>query len=214
MLPAGSDAARTPAVRRFLAIIVLSMLALIQSCSEQKPDHAFGLELRKPSSWTFVSGGVGAARGDVISYSPAAVTQAIASRSAAPLFALLKQPPPQVGMNPSLGINLNRAASIRGQSPISLLEAEVTRARDSGQFQITAPVTASTLAGREAAQAELRTAADKPTGNPAVRVRLHLVTVDDVSLLIAATDAVAGVHAASAEFTQILATLQLTVTPR
>lgn len=213
MFPAGSRTARALPLRIFLVIITAPMFALIPGCSEQKSDDTFGLELRKPSSWTFVSGGVGAAHGDVIDYTPAAVAQAIASRTSAPLFALLKRPPPQAGMNPSFGINLNRDASMRGQTPMALLQAEVIRARQSGRFQITQAVMAGKLAGRDAAQAELRTAADKPTGNPSVRVRLQLSVVDDVSLLIVATDTVSGVNAASAEFTQILASLRLPGAP-
>ena len=213
MFPAGSCAARALIVRIFLVVIALPSLALLQSCGEHQADHAFGLELRKPSSWTFVSGGVGAAHGDVIDYTSAAVAQAIASPTAAPLFALLKRPPPQVGMNPSFGINLARDASIRGQSPMALLAAEVARASKSGQFLLTQAVTASKLAGHDAAQAELRTAADKLAGNPTVRVRLHLLIVDDVSLLIATTDSASGLDAASAEFTQILASLRLPGAP-
>lgn len=213
MFPAGSRAARALTPRLFLVIIALPILALLQSCSAQNSDNAFGLELRKPSTWTFVSGGVGAARGDVIDYTSAALAQAIASRTSAPLFALLKRPPPQAGTNPSFGINLHNDVAIRGQTPMALLEAEVARARDSEQFQVTRPVSASKLAGHDAAQAELRSAADKPTGNPTVRVRLHLLVIDDVSLLIAATDTVSGVNAASAEFTQILASLRLPGAP-
>ena len=209
MFPAGSRAARALTPRLFLVIIALPILALLQSCSAQNSDNAFGLELRKPSTWTFVSGGVGAARGDVIDYTSAALAQAIASRTSAPLFALLKRPPPQAGTNPSFGINLHNDAAIRGQTPMALLEAEVARARDSEQFQVTRPVSASKLAGHDAAQAELRSAADKP----AIRVRLHLLVIDDVSLLIAATDTLSGVNAASAEFTQILASLRLPGAP-
>lgn len=213
MFPAGSRAARARLLRIFLVVIALPVFALLQSCGEPKSDISFGLQLRKPSSWTFVSGGVGVARGDVIQYTPAAVAQAIASRTATPLFALLQSPPPQAGMNASFGINLERDAAIRGRTAMALLAAEVARARKSGQFQVTQPVTARTLAGHAAAQAQLRTAADKPAGNPSVRVRLHLLVIDDASLLIAATDAVSGINDASAAFTQILATLRLPGAP-
>jgi hypothetical protein len=193
--------------------IVLLVLVLLAGCSQPGTDSAFGLELHKPSGWTYISGdGSSAARGDTIDYSSTQVAQAIASHGAAPLFALLKRPPPQAGINPTFGINLTRDAANRGQSCVALLATVLARASASGQFHIVQAATASTLAAHPGAQAELRTAAPAADGS-VTRVRLYLLVIDDVAVLMAATDAVSGADEASGEFTQILASLRLPGAP-
>lgn len=195
-------------------VLVLLWSALLTGCSNESSDPAFGLELRKPDGWTYVSSGdASTTRGDIINYSAAQVTQAINNHGAAPLFALLKRPPPQAGLNPSFGINLTRDGANRGQTGVALLATLVARASNTGQFHIVHGASANKLAAHHGAQAELHTVAQQPAGGVATRVQLHLLLIDDVSVLIAATDAVSGADAAAAEFAEILASLRLPGAP-
>jgi len=188
--------------RASLALLIL----LVQGCGKEQSTADFGLELRKPPAWTYVSGGVGGAQGDEVRYDAAALSKAIANHATAPLFALLKRAPPQKGMNPTFGLSLDRDAHTRGQTPLALLELRVKAASENGPFQVTEPVSVTRMAGLAAARAELR--APPQAAEPQTRVRLHLVVIDDVTLLMAATDAVSGDDEASAAFEQILGSVR------
>ena len=192
-----------------LAVVLLTLL--LQACGKEQSAADFGLELHKPTGWTYVSGGQSALQGDEVRYSGADLNKAIAGHATAPLFALLKRAPPQKSMNPTFGINLDRATANTGQSPLALLEASVKRASDKGPFLLAQGVTATQLAGLPAAQAELRT---PPQGTSAqTRVRLNLVVIGDVTVLLAATDTVSGENDASGEFQQILTSLRFPGAP-
>jgi hypothetical protein len=185
-----------------LALLIL----LLQGCGKEQAAAGFGLELHKPTGWTYVSAGVSGAKDDTVSYDAATLAKAIDSHASAPLFALLKRAPPQHTMNPTFGINLDRSPATLGQTPLALLETRVARATDNGPFVAAQAAAASKLAGLDAAHAELRS----PPGKGLVtRVRLDLVVIGDVTVLLAATDTPSGADDASAEFTQIVESLRL-----
>jgi len=194
------------ASRRAFALCCSLLLLALQGCGKDEPAAGFGLELRKPAGWTYVSAGVSGAHGDDVRYDAATLAKAIATHTSAPLFALLKRAPPQRSLNPTFGINLDRSSGTAGQTALALLTTRVARATDKGPFELAQAATATKLAGLDAAHAELRTPAGKTV---ATRVRLDLLVVGDVTVLLAATDAPSGENEASAEFKQIIDSLRL-----
>lgn len=190
--------------------LTLVLGALVQACGTQDEGAGFGLELVKPAGWSYVSGGVNGVQGEAIRYDRSAIAAAISGQHNAPLFALLKRAPPQATFNPTFGINLERDAKARGHSPVELLNARVIEASRHGPFTLIAPAAPTRLAGLPAAQAELRLA-QPAAAMPAAqtRVRLHLLVVDDITLLLAETDALSGDNEASAAFEQVRASLRL-----
>ena len=205
LLPVWSRALRPSVIARLCAVL---LLAIVQGCAKDEADAGFGFELRLPAGWTYISGGVHGATGDTVRYDAAALGQALAQQHAAPLFALLKRAPPQSGLNPTIGVNLERDANARGQSAVALLGTRVDAATRNGPFTLVAAASAAQLAGLPAAQAELH-AAPASTAEAGARVRLFLWVIDDVTVLLAATDAVTGMDDTSAELQRTLDSLRL-----
>ncbi len=203
--------ARAVVTSRLTVVLGIALLALLnQGCGKDETSAAFGLELTKPAGWTYVSNGVSAAHGEEIDYDEATLGKAIASHTSAPLFAVLKRAPPNASLNPTFGINLERDPKTRGQTALAMLALRVAGASVNGAFKVVEPAVASKLAGLDAAQAELRSnAGSGEDQQPQIRVRLHLLVIDDVTVLMAATDAVSGDNDASSEFQQILDSLRL-----
>ncbi len=200
------------APRFALCMCVVLAVLLVEACGKEEAAAGFGLELHKPAAWTYVTAGVSGAQGDAVRYDAATLAKAIDSHTSAPLFALLKRAPPQNGMNPTFGINLDRSAATRGQTALALLAVRVARASDKGPFQVAQAAVVSKLAGLDAAQAELRSPEGQAQGAQ-TRVRLNLVVIGDVTVLLAATDTVSGDNDASAEFQQILDSVRFTGMP-
>ncbi|MBK6661127.1 MAG: hypothetical protein IPG43_24675 [Proteobacteria bacterium] len=187
-----------------------TLTLLLVACDNEAPTVGFGLQVQKPAGWTYVSGSPGAARDDRVSYDADAIERALATHAGAPLFALLKRAPPQGDFNPTFGINLERDAGARGKAPLALLRARVAQATAHGAFSVSVAPALTRVAGRVAAHAELR--AEPRTDAAAAitaRVRLHLMVVDDVIVLAAATDAPSAPDDASHEFEAILDSLRL-----
>lgn len=187
-----------------------TLTLLLVACDNEAPTVGFGLQVQKPAGWTYVSGGPGAARDELVSYDAEAIERALATHAGAPLFALLKRAPPQGDFNPTFGINLERDAGARGKAPLALLHARVAQATAHGAFSVSVAPALTRVAGCVAAHAELRAVprADAAAAITA-RVRLHLLVVDDVIVLAAATDALSAKDDASHEFEAILDSLRL-----
>ncbi len=200
---------------RLCGVLLTATLALfVLGCGEDNSAGRFGFEVVVPAGWTYVSGGVSAVEGAQVRYDEDALERAIDQHAGAPLFALLKRAPPQHAFNPTFGVNLERDVNTRGQSALTVLQARVAQATAHGAFALIAAPAATHLAGLAAASAELRAA--PTTGGEQgvnVRVRLHVLVVDDTTLLLAATDAESGADDATAEFRQIIDSLRLPGAP-
>ena len=162
------------------------------------------MALNKPAGWAYVSATPVAADGNRIVFTGTQIDLALDSHVAAPLFALVKYPPPHTGLNPTLGVNLDRAASIRGRAASALLDQRVQEAQThaGAKFEVVQPVTTLTLAGHPGARVVLRAPGDVP----ALLTIVNLV-VDDTTFMFASAGAETGADAANVEFEQILQSL-------
>lgn len=183
------------------------LLAVLAACGEHGGARGPSLALDIPAGWTYVGAAPGERRGDRLVFDARTMRAALEHRAVAPLFALLKYAPPHAGHNPTFGITAQRQVAGTTANALALLGAEVEQARREAGFALARGVSATRVARREAATALLR--APGPDG-VAGRVRLTLVVVDDIALLITASDAATGVEQADQAFDALLASLTLT----
>lgn len=196
---------RHPHRRPPVAVMTLIAAALLASACAPTEDGV-GLHLTKPAGWTYVSSTEVAAHGDAIGFSAGQLDAALAHQRTAPLLALVKYPPPHADVNPTFGVNITRADSLRGHDAGELLAVHITEAQTAadGKFEVIEPNTALTVAGRPAARAVLR-----GPGDAAPIITIVVVVVDRTKFMFVTSGNGDGVDAADHEFAQILASLAL-----
>lgn len=195
-----------------IALLFLVPLTLWISLSRQitPADTAVSsLRVARPPGWHYMTATPVSAGDNEIRFDARAIEDALAAGQAAPLFAIVKYPPPHVGVDPMIGVNVARATGT--ESPVAELERSVNEVqqRSGNALEILQPIAPTTIAGHPAARVVLHAAVAPDSGKAPDRMTVMSVVTPRLSLMIAASGAFEGADTVDATLSDFLASLRI-----
>lgn len=200
-------------VARYLLLLLIPFAVLLHTCAERfdAPRDLPAFSFSRPSSWTYLTETQVKPADGRIRFSAASAAEALEQGHTAPLFALIKYPPPHTGINPMIGVNLAWETADEIPRPTAVLERSVAdvQRRAEGRLELVEGLVATEVAGLPAARVVLATRGPPAPGKVEDKLTVIAVLAGRLSLLIAASGAFDGADAVDQQLDAFAASLTI-----